>query len=206
MKRVPFILAGTAVILAAILAATTNAGAEGNGWGRGGGDLAVAPDGTIVVVHSIRDSATTEPEGKEIAAISASGDILWRQEIGCGLHDLALLGSLVVAAHSTCEGSPGTPTGSAPTTDLRALRLANGAEAWSLSLPGVVADLTPAGGRIYLRTMSSAQTTSPTPSPTPGRHRVIGGPRHGGANGGGGGNVSISAVDENGELLWTRLF
>jgi hypothetical protein len=155
----------TAIAVLALLMVATFAVADGHGGpgaggpgGRGpegGGYLEVASDGTVIITRAAASSTAAAPVA-EVVAIR-NGAIVWTSTLPSLRTDTEISGSQLLEAYDT------TATGATtPTTTIRALSLATGAQAWTLNITGRVSDLTPFSGGTYAVVIIPATTTGGT--------------------------------------------
>jgi len=155
----------TAIAVLALLMIATFAAADGHGGpgpggpgGRGpegGGNLEVAADGTVIVTRAAASSTAAAPVA-EVVAIR-NGAIVWTSTLPSLHTDIEPSGTQLLEAYDS------TATGAAtPTTTIRALSLATGAQAWTLNITGRVSDLTPFSGGTYAVVVIPATTTGGT--------------------------------------------
>lgn len=149
-------IAVLALLMAATLAVANEHGGPGGGPGgrgsEGDGHLSVAADGTVIVTRAAAGSTTAAPVA-EVVAIR-NGAIVWTSTLPSPRADVEISGTQVIEVYDT------TATGATtPTTGLRALSLSTGAQAWTLSITGRVADLTPFSGGTYAVVIIPATTT-----------------------------------------------
>jgi hypothetical protein len=152
----------TAIAVLALLMIATFAVADGHGGpgagGRGpvgGGYLDVASDGTVIITRAAAGSTAAAPVA-EVVAIR-NGAIVWTSTLPSLHTDIEPSGTQLLEAYDT------TATGATtPTTTIRALSLATGAQAWTLNITGRVSDLTPFSGGTYAVVIIPATTTGGT--------------------------------------------
>jgi hypothetical protein len=155
----------TAIAVLALLMVATFAVADGHGGpgaggpgGRGpegGGYLEVASDGTVIITRATASSTAAAPLA-EVVAIR-NGAIVWTSTLPSLRTDTEISGTQLLEAYDT------TATGATtPTTTIRALSLATGAQAWTLNITGRVSDLTPFSGGTYAVVIIPATTTGGT--------------------------------------------
>lgn len=196
----------------ALAAMATVAGAQmmggaGQGMGMGGAMLRVATNGTALVLRPAFAGQATTPSGMELVAMTPSGSVAWRKALGFGMHDLEIAGSLVVLSEVEgmgWDGSMGNP--SAAKSNIVALELASGVEAWTTTLDGVAMSIETDSNRVYVEIVK--------PSSTGNGHGNRGGGMHGGGGNGGGnggmnggwmnGAFSLVALGLDGQILWSE--
>lgn len=151
-----------ALMMAATLAVANDRGGPGGPGGpghgvEGDGHLSVAADGTVVVTRAAASSTTANPVA-EVVAIR-NGAIAWSATLPSPRTDIEISGAQAIEVYdSTASGA------STPTTGLLARALSNGTQAWTLSITGRVADLTPYSGGTYAVVIIPATTTGGTPT------------------------------------------
>lgn len=101
------------------------------------GDVVVASDGkALLVKRTTTTSGSTTTTTTQLVAISTAGSVAWTWTPPAEIHDLALPSGLVVVTAVT----PGTSS-AAGTAQLIGLNLNSGAQAWSLSIDGMIQNL-----------------------------------------------------------------
>lgn len=177
MKRSILIAAALLLLSTAAYADRSLAGSSA----RPANDIVVTPAGTVLVVQPVAAGARL---GQELVAV-ANAQSLWTYAPGLAIHDVVLVGDLVAVTTG-----PG-PDAEKCVTNMHALRLTNGTEAWSLEIEGNVQDLETAGGILYANVATCAASSS--------------GPfaaRRSGPRGGTGADHTIVAI-QNGAILWS---
>lgn len=105
--------------------------------------MAVATDGTVVVIERTLNSANTTVSSA-IVAYSASGAKAWSYPLDAnGAMEIEVAGNLVV--FGSARGASASTAGT-----LTALQLSNGQKAWSLTLDGFAMAIEPAANQLYV--------------------------------------------------------
>ncbi len=154
-------IAVLALLMAATFAAADNH-PDGPGPGApaaydgGGGYLDVASDGTVI----IRRAAASSTRGNPVAELVAirNGAIAWTATLPSPRTETEISGAQVI------EVGEATPSGATPMTTLTALSIANGTQAWTLTITGRVNNLTPFSGGTYAVVLIPAATSGGTPT------------------------------------------
>jgi hypothetical protein len=121
----------------------------------GGGYFDVADDGTVIITRAAASSTAAAPVA-EVVAIR-NGAIAWTSTLPSLRTEIEPSGTQLLEVYDT------TATGATtPTTTIRALSLATGAQAWTLNITGRVANVTPFSGGTYAVVIIPATTTGGT--------------------------------------------
>ena len=115
------------------------AGGNGNGPGAGTGvgHVLVAPDGkAIFAKRTTTTSGSTTTTTTQLVAVGTSGSVAWTFTPPAEIRDIVLPTGLVVLNAASAPTST-----AAGTSQLVALNLASGAQAWSVAVDGMLNDL-----------------------------------------------------------------
>jgi len=157
----------TGIAVLALLMAATFAVADDHSGGPGAGALAgyegeggyldMATDGTVIITRAAASSTRANPVA-ELVAIR-NGAIAWTATLPSPRTETEISGAQVIEV-----SEPAPAAGAARTTTLTALSIANGTQAWTLSITGRVNNLTPFSGGTYAVVTIPAATSGGTPT------------------------------------------
>ncbi|MDX1583665.1 MAG: hypothetical protein R3338_08700 [Thermoanaerobaculia bacterium] len=190
--------------------APTGFGAMGGGDSMMFGiDPIVAPDGTVLTVRSSVEhehgSGPMQGAGMDLIAVSPNGSIAWTYEANTGIHDVELVGDMVILA--VVEGDAfgwwdGVDDES--TSSVVALTLAAGTVAWELELDEVVRSIEGATDRLYAVSGMHGRHHSESGRSVSRPGFGFGhGPGHGPGGQTGPEERTLFAIGLDGQLLWT---
>ena len=194
------------IILTAVLALTASLASARivtrgpGGAGMGMESLLVAADGTVITVRHTPPATTEDRPTLEVVAISPNKSILWTWEAQYGARVLTLdQNRVIVATNTRGDGQPDY------LSSLAALSLQNGEVVWEVELEGVIHDVEPGIGMLYVLLVS----------PHGYQNNSRGGGGHGpgmpgnppgsgdGPYGPAEGSRTLVAIGDGGEILWT---
>jgi hypothetical protein len=160
MKRVLVALLTLTMLAGAAYAGPGGGGARGGHGPEGAGDdlrgggVIVADNGTVFVTRLVTDS-TAGTTSTQIVAINAAGTTVWSATLSDRRGHLVLSGSNLL---SVTDSS----TDTAVSSTITAISTATGAQAWTVTLNGRIAELEPFSGGTYAIVIVPAATTGGT--------------------------------------------
>ncbi len=213
------------IALAALVGAATVSGqgmgtgpAGGTGFGGGPVQALAAPTGTVVVARPGGLDANGMPQGFDILAVDAAGDVLWTWTAPGRAFLATLFDDLVVVALGAGEAAGGatpSPLPCDPDTQLVALSLTTGSVSWELDLDARPTWFAAAAGSLYVTTVSGSAAQGSSATALGNGHGGSGsgwgngGNGRGCASGGSGGtctpqhDAQLLAISPTGQILWT---
>ena len=200
MKRIVILTAVIALAASLASARIVTRTPGGAAMGMNMETLLVANDGTVITVRHTPPVTSQDSPTVEVVAISSSKSILWTWEAQYGARVLTLdQNRVIVATHTAGDGQPNH------LSRLAALSLQTGEVAWEVELEGVIHDVEPGIGMLYVLLVSpsgyqnSGRGSGGHGPGMPGTPPGSGGGPYGPADG----SRTLVGIGENGTVVWT---
>ncbi len=114
---------------------------EAKGPGGPGGRLIVAADGTSLIVKMAPGAASTDAPVFQLVAVNSAGVAAWTWTAPAGIRDIKLASGLVIVSVGGGPGPASSGSSSAVSSQLVALNLTNGAQAWTATADGTFGEV-----------------------------------------------------------------